>query len=67
MYRFAIGAIYEGDYKLNKKDGNGVMTYPDGSKYEGNLTSNVKLVCHERKKSNLLIVKIFLCFSFKYF
>lgn len=39
FYRFASGALYEGNYVVNKKDGLGSMTYPDGSKYEGTLFS----------------------------
>lgn len=33
--RFKNGARYMGEYMKNKKHGQGVFIYPDGSKYEG--------------------------------
>ena len=35
MYKFKNGARYMGEYKHNKKHGQGAFIYPDGSKYEG--------------------------------
>jgi len=31
------GAVYEGQWNRGKKHGNGVFTYPDGSKYDGTI------------------------------
>ena len=36
MYKFKSGARYIGGYDENKKQGQGVFHYPDGSKYDGN-------------------------------
>lgn len=37
VYRFANGAIYDGGYLWNRKEGEGLMVYPDGSRYEGKI------------------------------
>ncbi len=37
MYKFKSGARYIGGYVENKKQGQGVFHYPDGSKYDGNV------------------------------
>ena len=37
LYKFKNGARYIGEYKYNKKHGQGTFIYPDGSKYEGML------------------------------
>ena len=37
MYRYADGAVYEGDYIDGKRHGRGVYRYADGSVYEGDL------------------------------
>lgn len=34
-YTWSNGAVYDGEYVANKKHGQGVMLYPDKSKYEG--------------------------------
>ena len=34
-YKFKSGARYIGEYFENKKHGQGIFYYPDGSKYEG--------------------------------
>jgi len=34
-YRFKNGARYTGEWLKNKKHGQGMFIYPDGSKYEG--------------------------------
>ena len=35
VYKFKSGTQYEGDYVQNKKHGQGLFYYPDGSKYDG--------------------------------
>lgn len=35
VYKFKSGHRYEGDYVRNKKHGQGIFHYPDGSKYDG--------------------------------
>ena len=35
VYKFKSGHRYEGDYVRNKKHGQGIFYYPDGSKYDG--------------------------------
>lgn len=35
MYKFKSGARYVGEYEDNKKHGQGIFNYPDGSSYEG--------------------------------
>lgn len=39
---FANGAKYEGGWKNGKKHGNGTFTYPDKSKYEGNVLCSLR-------------------------
>ncbi len=34
-YKFKSGARYIGEYTENKKNGQGLFHFPDGSKYEG--------------------------------
>ena len=34
-YQFKSGAVYEGEWKGNLRDGFGTQTWPDGAKYEG--------------------------------
>ena len=36
-FRFKNGSRYLGEYIKNKKHGNGIFIYPDGSKYEGKI------------------------------
>ncbi len=36
-YKFKSGARYIGEYIDNKKNGQGLFHYPDGSKYEGKI------------------------------
>ncbi len=36
-YKFKSGARYIGEYEENRKHGQGLFHYPDGSKYEGTL------------------------------
>uniref|UniRef100_A0A8B9Q666 MORN repeat-containing protein 5 n=1 Tax=Apteryx owenii TaxID=8824 RepID=A0A8B9Q666_APTOW len=43
-YRFTNGARYIGEYRQNKKHGQGIFFYPDGSKYEGKTQKTLKLV-----------------------
>ena len=38
LYKFKSGARYDGEYEENKKHGQGTFYYPDGSKYEGQLS-----------------------------
>lgn len=38
VFRFANGAVYDGEWNMGKKHGRGVFTYPDGSKYDGMLS-----------------------------
>lgn len=40
-YRFRNGACYTGEYLQNKKHGQGIFFYPDGSKYEGKTMNTV--------------------------
>lgn len=35
IYTWKDGRKYEGEYKLDKKDGFGTYTWADGKKYEG--------------------------------
>jgi hypothetical protein len=35
VYKWADGRIFEGDWKNNKMEGQGVFTWPDGRRYEG--------------------------------
>lgn len=37
-FKQGAGARYIGEYSKNKKHGQGVFIYPDGSRYEGNVT-----------------------------
>ena len=34
-YTFKSGAIYDGEWRGNVRDGFGIQTWPDGAKYEG--------------------------------
>jgi hypothetical protein len=34
-YTWSNGAVYDGEYVDNMKQGQGIMTFPDKSKYEG--------------------------------
>ena len=34
-YKFKSGAVYEGQWRGNVREGNGVQTWQDGAKYEG--------------------------------
>ena len=34
-YTFKSGAVYEGEWKGNVRDGWGIQIWPDGAKYEG--------------------------------
>ena len=36
-YQFKSGAVFDGEWKGNSRDGFGTQTWPDGAKYEGNL------------------------------
>jgi hypothetical protein len=36
-YKFKSGAIYEGQWRGNVREGYGVQTWQDGAKYEGML------------------------------
>ena len=35
MYKFKSGARYTGEYVENKKHGQGLFNFPDGSQYDG--------------------------------
>ena len=53
MYKFKSGHRYEGDYVQNKKHGQGIFYYPDGSKYDGKSLNDYCTHCidhllHER-------------------
>ena len=37
-------AVFDGSYVNNKKEGLGVMTYPDGSSYEGLYALDISIV-----------------------
>lgn len=41
MYKFKSGARFIGEYVDNKKHGQGIFYYPDGSKYEGTDSSTI--------------------------
>ena len=41
-HSFVSNSRYFGDYKEGKRDGNGVMIYPDGSKYSGAWKNGLK-------------------------
>ncbi len=40
-YEFADGSKYEGEWKNQKKNGEGIFTYIDGNKWEGKLRNFV--------------------------
>lgn len=42
IYTWKTGAVYEGYWKNNKRNGKGRMTNPDGKVYEGDFVENVK-------------------------
>ena len=35
-FKFKSGAVYDGEWVGNMRDGYGIQTWPDGAKYEGN-------------------------------
>lgn len=39
-FTFKSGAIYDGEWKGNKKDGYGIQVWPDGAKYDGFWSNN---------------------------
>lgn len=39
-FLFKSGAVYEGEWKGNMRDGNGIQTWPDKAKYEGGWKEN---------------------------
>lgn len=39
-YTFSSGAVYEGEWVGNVRDGYGVQTWPDGARYEGEWKNN---------------------------
>ncbi len=51
-YKFKSGARYIGEYEENKKHGQGLFHYPDGSKYEGTIyyfSPGVRVGCAHAK------------------
>lgn len=40
-YRFPSGAVYEGEWVGNMRDGYGKQTWPDGARYEGNRMNKI--------------------------
>ena len=36
------GAIYEGEYHLDKKEGQGTYTWPSGNYYKGNFVNDLR-------------------------
>lgn len=55
-YRFRNGACYTGEYLQNKKHGQGIFYYPDGSKYEGKTLNTVaRISVTERAHSPLTL------------
>lgn len=40
MFRFASGAVYDGEWKGSLRDGLGTQVWPDGAKYEGHWKDN---------------------------
>lgn len=39
------GSVYEGDFRYEKRDGQGVFTYKSGSRYEGDWKGKEKSLC----------------------
>lgn len=66
VFRFKNGARYIGDWQQNKKHGQGMFIYPDGSKFEGtgqvvfflDKECDLSVFCLGR-----LVLKIFFCAS----
>jgi len=71
------GAVYEGQWNRGKKHGNGVFTYPDGSKYDGTIKTrhvlfvsvglraqSVISVNESHTLAHMLCSRSFACFMF---
>ena len=41
-FQFENGIVYEGEWIGNNRDGYGVQIWPDGAKYEGSLSYELK-------------------------
>ena len=64
-YQFKSGAVYEGEWKGNLRDGFGTQTWPDGAKYEGNFYLYNRIFLNFIKKF-IRKISLFFCFSLNF-